>query len=62
MRRLKQYIIIAFLALLFPLTASSQGLPLLKNYTSENYQAHNVNYDIYAMPHYIFYCMTYIIA
>ena len=48
MRRLKQYIIIAFLALLFPLTASSQGLPLLKNYTSENYQAHNVNYDIYA--------------
>lgn len=48
MRRLKQYIIIALLALLFPLTASSQGLPLLKNYTSENYQAHNVNYDIYA--------------
>ena len=47
MRHLRLYIVIAILTLLVPTRSSSQVLPLLKNYTPENYHAHNVNYDIH---------------
>ena len=47
MRHLKLYIVITILTLMAPMRSGSQVLPLLKNYTPENYHAHNVNYDIY---------------
>ena len=47
MRHLKLYIVITILTLMAPMRSGSQVLPLLKNYTHENYHAHNVNYDIY---------------
>lgn len=46
MKRLTLHILLAILVLL-PLSARAFNIPLLHNFTALEYQAHNVNYDIY---------------
>lgn len=46
MKKTLQYILCTVFALTIHLTVSAQGMPFMRNYSSDEYKAHNRNFDI----------------